>query len=69
MDEEEIIVDREGSLEQDEPESGEEDEGPLPARPPPQDHGEGLHEQTDGPQAHLALPPPLASHLDEGVES
>ena len=69
MYEEEVIIYREGGLEQDEAKGGEEDEGSLTARPPHTHHSEGLHKQTDGVQFDLTLPPLLTPHLDTGVEN
>ena len=65
---EEIVIYGEGSLEQDEAESGQKDETSLAARPLLQDDREGLQEQTDRVQSRLLHFPLLPAHLEVGVD-
>ena len=65
---EEIVIYREGSLEQDKAESSEEDETSLLARPPLEDNREGLQEQTDRVQSLLPHLPLLTAHLEVSVD-
>ena len=65
---EEIVIYREGSLEQDKAESSEEDERSLPARSGLEDHSESLQKQTDRVQPLLLDSPLLVAHLEVSVD-
>ena len=65
---EEIVIYREGSLEQDKANGGQEDERSLLARPPLEDHCESLQKQTDRVQFLLLHLPLLAAHLEVSVD-
>ena len=68
MYEEEIVIYRKGSLEQDKAEGSQEYEGSLSARPPLEDNSESVQKQTDRVQLLLLHLPLLAAHLEVGVD-